>query len=216
MRKVKTGIIWLGSVILFILGLALAFNTFSYFNFDTHYGFLRLKETAIATGWYLPAYYSHVLLAGIVLLIGFFQLYSPLGLRWKSVHRMLGKFYVFGILLFSAPGGLIMSLFINRGPWVLLSFICQCVLWFLCTYMAFVRIRQHNILGHRQWMLRSFALTLAAITLRVYVFLSSWSVDLTLPTAYATIAWLSWVPNLLLVEIYLRKVSRPELISFKK
>ncbi|HYG03975.1 MAG TPA: DUF2306 domain-containing protein, partial [Chryseosolibacter sp.] len=53
-------------------------------------------------------------------------------------------------------------------------------------------------------MWRSFALTFAAITLRVYIFFVSWDVDLTHPAAYATLAWLSWVPNLLVVESYLR------------
>lgn len=204
-----------GGFTLFILGLALALNTFSYFNFDSHYGFLRLKEKAISTGWYLPAYYSHVLVAGIILLIGFFQLYLPLSMRWRAVHRTLGKIYVFGILIFSAPGGLVMSLFINRGPWVLLSFIIQCTLWFFFTYMAFDRIRHRDVPAHRQWMLRSFALTLAAITLRLYVFLSSWSFDLTQPTAYAAIAWLSWVPNILLVEIYIHKSNKLVMTSFK-
>ena len=102
-----------------------------------------------------------------------------------------------------------MSMFINRGPFVQASFVFQCSLWFIFTWLAYVRIRQRDIQAHRQWILRSFALTLAAITLRVYVFLGSWSFDLAHPTAYATIAWLSWVPNLIICEWYLRANNRP-------
>jgi uncharacterized membrane protein len=200
MRRFKNA--WL--LLLLLLAVPLAFNALSYINFDSSYGFLQLKKQAIETGWYLPAYYAHVLAAGIILLIGIFQIHPTIGLRWRKIHRTLGKVYVGGILFFSAPGGLIMSLFIGRGPWVLTSFMLQCSLWFICTYLAYYRIREGDIQAHRQWMLRSYALTLAAITLRVYVFFSSWSFDLAQPSAYATIAWLSWVPNLLICEVYLR------------
>jgi hypothetical protein len=110
-----------------------------------------------------------------------------------------------GILFFAAPGGLVMSLFINRGPWVLASFVVQASLWFYCTAMAFDRIRKKDIAAHRRWMWRSYALTAAAITLRVYIFICSYQVDLSQPRAYATLAWLSWVPNLLVAELYLRR-----------
>lgn len=196
-------------VVLLLLAIPLSINALSYLNLDSQYGFLRLKKEAIETGWYLPAYYAHVIIAAIILIIGLFQIHPTFGLRWRKVHRLMGKIYVGGILFFSAPGGLVMSLFINRGPVVQASFIFQCSLWFVFTWLAYVRIRQRDIQSHRQWILRSFALTLAAITLRVYVFLGSWSFDLAQPTAYGTIAWLSWVPNLLICEMYLRTSSRP-------
>ena len=193
-----------GFIALLLLEIPLAINALSYGNFDSNYGFLRLKQRAIETGWYLPAYYAHVLVAGLILLIGIFQLHPAWGLRWRKLHRTMGKLYVGGILFFSAPGGLIMSLFINRGPLVLASFLVQCGLWFMSTFMAYYFIRQGDVQAHRQWMLRSYALTLAAITLRIYVFLGSWSFELGQPVAYAVIAWISWVPNLLLCEWYLR------------
>jgi len=195
--------------VLLVLAVPLSLNALSYLNLDSDYGFLRIKKDAIATGWYLPAYYAHVLIAAVILLVGFFQIHPTFGLRWRNIHRLFGKIYVGGILFFSAPGGLVMSMFINRGPVVQASFVLQCTLWFIFTWIAYVRIRQRDIQCHRQWILRSFALTLAAITLRIYVFFGSWSFDLAQPTAYATIAWLSWVPNLLICEWYLRVNNRP-------
>jgi uncharacterized membrane protein YozB (DUF420 family) len=194
--------------VLLLLAVPLSFNALSYLNLDSDYGFLRLKRSAIETGWYLPAYYAHVIVAALILLIGFFQVHPTLGLRWRNIHKTLGKLYVGGILFFAAPGGLVMSMFIGRGPIVQASFVLQCSLWFIFTWIAYVRIRQRDIQSHRQWILRSFALTLAAITLRIYVFFGSWSFDLAHPTAYATIAWLSWVPNLLICEWYLRVSNR--------
>ena len=195
-------------ILLIILAVPLAMNALTYINFDGTYGFLKLKEKAIATGWYLPAYYAHVLAAAFILLIGIFQLYPASRRRWPVWHRALGKVYVGGILFFSAPGGMVMSFFINRGSWVLSSFIVQCILWFVFTYLAYYYIRERNIKAHQQWMLRSYALTMAAITLRIYVFISSWSADLSQPIAYATIAWLSWVPNLLVCEVWIRRTKK--------
>lgn len=199
-------------VVLLLLALPLAFNALSYIHFNTAYGFLKLKTQAISTGWYLPAYYAHVLLAALILLIGFFQLLPVNGGR-RNWHRLLGKLYVGGILFLSAPGALIMSFFIQRGPWVLASFVLQCTLWIVFTWLAYRRIREGNREEHRQWMLRSFSLTLAAITLRVYVFAASWSFDLYQPVAYAAIAWLSWGLNLLICEWYLFNEEKKRLIK---
>lgn len=192
-------------LVIFLLVILLTANALTYFNFDFQYSFLRLKQDAIRTGWYLPFYYAHVLVGGLVLLAGFFQLQPASHRRFRRAHRVLGYFYVMGILLFAAPGGLVMSLFINRGPWVLMSFVIQSILWFYCTAVAFDHIRKQRIIEHKQWMQRSYALTFAAVTLRVYIFLFSNSYDLSQPESYATLAWLSWVPNLLAVEWYIRR-----------
>lgn len=190
--------------VLIVLAVPLSLNALSYLNFDPSYSFLRLKAVAIETGWYLPAYYAHVLVAALILLAGIIQFHPNLRRRLPHVHRWLGKFYVGGILLFAAPGGFIMSFFINRGPWVLCSFLLQTVAWVACTYYAYVCIRQRRIPEHEAWMLRSYSITLAAITLRVYAFSTSWALDLSQPAAYAIIAWGSWVLNLAVCECYLR------------
>ena len=169
MPVVKTRLKKILLIIVLLLAVPLAWNALSYINFNPNYNFLQLKKKAIETGWYLPAYYAHVLMASIILLIGFFQVYPGTRIKWNRLHRFFGKIYVGGILFFSAPGGFVMSLFINRGPWVLASFLFQCCLWFAFTYLAYKTIRKGNVIEHRKWMLRSFALTLAAITLRLYV-----------------------------------------------
>lgn len=199
-----------------VLALSLAYNAMTYVNFNPEFGFLRLKQQAIATGWYLPFYYSHVLIAGIILTAGLFQVYPKSHSRFPQVHRILGYVYVFGILFFAAPGGLVMSLFIERGPWVLTSFLLQSILWFYFTVTAFNRIRNRNIQSHQHYMWRSYALTFAAITLRVYIFFTSWSVDLSQPSSYAILAWLSWLPNLVFVEFLIYAHTRRKQLMASK
>lgn len=203
MSIIKTVIRWLLGIIVLLLVVSLSLNALSYFNFNFTYGFLRLKQAAIATGWYLPAYYAHVLAAGLILVLGLFQLRTTISLRWRKLHRFLGKSYAYGILFFAAPGGLVMSFFINRGPWVLTSFLIQSACWFLFTALAVRAVKKGNIEEHARWMWRSYALTFAAVTLRLYVFLFTSSYDMSAPQAYGIIAWLSWTINLVAVEIYL-------------
>lgn len=207
MSRLVSLVNWLLGITVFFLIASLAYNALGYSNFDFNYGFLRLKKHAISTGWYLPAFYSHVLISGVILLIGFFQINTRWSLHSKSIHRLFGRCYAYGILFFAAPGGLVMSLFINRGHWVLISFIVQSLFWFLSTGIAVKKIINGDIEAHRKWMLRSYALTFAAVTLRMYVFASSWSFDLSQPQAYGIIAWLSWSVNLLVIEIYLQFFS---------
>lgn len=96
-----------------------------------------------------------------------------------------------------------MSFFIQRGPWVLASFMLQSILWFVFTAIAVTEARKNNIEKHRKWMLRSYSLAFAAVTLRLYAFISSDSINLSDPGSYEIIAWMSWLLNLVAVELYL-------------
>lgn len=185
-----------------MLGAALTINALTYLNFDPQYGFLEIKKQAVATGFYLPFYYMHVIVGGLILLVGFAQVSTWFRKKWTNLHRTLGKFYVYGVLFFAAPGGCVMSFFVDRGTAVLISFLLQTALWVYFTSVAVIKIKQGKVAEHEVWMWRSFALTLAAITLRLYIFFSSYFFDLSQPIAYAIIAWASWVPNWLAVEYY--------------
>lgn len=191
--------------VFFLLAAALSINTFEYLNFDPDFGFLRHKQEAVRSGWYLPAYYSHIFAGAIILIVGFFQFSEQIRKKYRRIHRAFGMVYVFGILFFAAPGGMIMAYFIGRGPIVLTSFLLQCALWFYFTTVAYQKVRQHAFVEHERWMYRSYALTLAAVTLRLYIFAASWWVDLDNPAAYGIFAWLSWVPNLILAEAIVAK-----------
>lgn len=52
-------------------------------------------------------------------------------------------------------------------------------------------------------MIRSFALTASAITLRIYLGLGT-ALQIPFEDSYPAIAWLCWVPNLIAAELYLR------------
>ena len=80
------------------------------------------------------------------------------------------------------------------------------VLWIVTTSLAWRRAVHGRFVEHRAWMIRSFALTFAAVTLRLYLPLT-FVFHLRFDDAYRAISFLCWVPNLLLAELYLRKAA---------
>jgi hypothetical protein len=69
--------------------------------------------------------------------------------------------------------------------------------------MAYLRIRRGNVQVHREWMIRNYALTFAAVMLRIWLPLFS-ALGYGFPKAYIAVAWVSWVPNLLVAEMMIR------------
>ncbi len=171
-----------------------------YWDFKHHSAFLEIKQAAVKTGWYLPAFYCHIIGSSIILLVGFFQ-FSKKVYNNRPLHKILGKVYVFGVLFFAAPGAYVMTLFINRGKWVFTSFLLQNTLWVTFTLSAWILIKNKRIDDHIKMMRRSYALAFAAVTLRFYIFIFTvLGNGVGFANNYIIISFLSWVPNLLLVE----------------
>lgn len=63
--------------------------------------------------------------------------------------------------------------------------------------MAYLTIRKKEINNHQKWMIRSYALTFAAVTLRIWLPLFQYGFGMDFLTAYMIIAWLCWVPNII-------------------
>lgn len=181
--------------------LVLCAGTFlQYYDFKGNSVFLQIKRDAITTGWYLPAFYCHIIGSSIILLIGFFQFSKKIYTN-RPLHKALGKLYVLGVLFFAAPGAYIMTLFINRGKWVFTSFLLQNTLWVLFTLSAWILVRNGKIDVHVKMMRRSYALAFGAVTLRFYIFLFTvFGSGVGFANNYIIIAFLSWVPNLLVAE----------------
>jgi len=184
----------------FILILILCLGTLQYLSFKPDIAFLRLKQFAVKTGFYLPAFYAHIFGASTILVAGFLQ-FSKRVYANRPLHRTIGKIYVFGVFFFAAPGAYIMTFFIHRGTGVFLSFLIQNTLWVTFTIAAWVYVKNKNIDAHIMMMRRSYALAFAAVTLRFYIWvLSVFGHGVAFENNYVIIALLSWIPNLLVAE----------------
>jgi len=72
------------------------------------------------------------------------------------------------------------------------------------TTLALKAALERRFAAHRAWMIRSFALTFAAVTLRLYLPLLL-VVPVPFLTGYAAISFLCWVPNLMVAEAFLKR-----------
>lgn len=158
-----------------------------------------LQASFVARPWGI---YSHAFFGGIALLLGCFQFRRGILARHRRVHRVLGTIYVLAAVV-TGMAGLYMSRFAFGGTTTRLGFGGLAIALLSTTGMAYLRIRQRNVVAHREWMLRSYALIFGAVTLRIELPLLQALLGGFEP-AYAVVAWLSWVPNLLWAELYVR------------
>jgi uncharacterized membrane protein len=148
------------------------------------------------------AIYLHVAASIAALAIGPFQFVRRLRSRLPGLHRLLGRIYLGGGVLLGGLAGLYMALHAFGGWPTRLGFALLALAWLYTGMRAYRAIRSGDPLAHRRWMIRNFALTFAAVTLRLLLPTALVS-GLRFADAYPYIAWLCWVPNLLVAELFL-------------
>lgn len=142
---------------------------------------------------------SHAFAAIVALLLGPFQFSARLRRDHPRVHRWAGRAYLGVGVLVGGLSGLYMSRFAFGGLAARLGFAALALCWLYSGTRAFLAIRRGAVDEHRRWMMRNFALTFAAVTLRLYL-PASVAAGIDFATAYPVIAWLCWVPNVLVAE----------------
>lgn len=149
----------------------------------------------------VPWLVVHVAGAVTALVLGSLQ-FLPV-LRRAGAHRWIGRTYVLGCLV-GGLGGLILAPGSTAGPIASAGFGSLAVLWLAVNVLGWQAAAQGRLDEHRRWMIRSWALTLAAVTLRLYLPMVM-MLDLPFLPWYRAISFLCWVPNLLVAELYLRR-----------
>jgi len=144
----------------------------------------------------------HASLAATALLVGPFQFLKGLRARWPKAHRITGRVYVIACLA-AAPAGLVLAFGTDAGPIAQWGFGTLSVLWFCITANALRLAMAGRIAEHRRWMIRSFALTFAAVTLRLYLPIPPMFLHMSFIEGYRLISWFSWTSNLAVAEIFL-------------
>ena len=156
------------------------------------------------------AFYLHIIAAPIALVIAPFQLSKRFRARSIRRHRLMGKVYCAAVFL-AGMSGVIIG-FTARGGLIAQSgFVLLGVVWLLTTLRALQVVTRGQIALHQAWMIRSIALTFAGVTLRVLLpvqLLTGISIDV----AYPVVAWLCWVPNLVVAERFIRKSTQSRML----
>ena len=161
------------------------------------------------------AFYIHIAFAGLALLIGGFQFSHRLRRKSLTAHRWVGRGYVYSVYAGGAAA-LVMSFFSSVAFLGFFGFGTLAVLWVWTTYRGRQSARNHDAASHQAWMIRSFALSYAAPTLRLWLILLT---VIQLPfgldeavveaNAYAPVAFLCWLPNIVVAEIIIHRRGLP-------
>lgn len=144
---------------------------------------------------------AHVIGGAVVLIFGSLQFVQKIRVNQPQIHRWLGRIYL-SFVLIGGIAGLLMAPKADGGLVAQYGFGMLAVLWLFSGWQAYAAIRRGDVKSHKEWMMRNFAMTFGAVTLRIHL---GWMSAMGVPfsESYPVVAWIAWVPNLLLVEWFL-------------
>ncbi|MEL6821104.1 MAG: DUF2306 domain-containing protein [Calditrichota bacterium] len=180
--------------VLFAIGIII--KSVEYLSPDFTRGYL--SDKAEHFHWFRYALYAHMTAAPIAFFCGLFQFIS----LKSRYHKLAGRIYVFTILFFAAPSGLAMSFLAIGGLPSVLTFLALSICWFIYTFQAYQSARRKDFGAHARFMVGSYILTNSAILLRIFGYINNnWQL-MPGPEGYVVISILSWLPGLLIYELF--------------
>ena len=170
-----------------------------------------MQTSFAANGW---IFIAHATSSALALMVGALQLLASLRRRWPGRHRWTGRSYV----LFCGAGAL-SALWIapdlESGRVATLGFSALALAWIATTVLGWRYAVRRRFDVHRRWMIRSYAMTAAAISLRLQLFAFE-ALGLDYNEVSAFLSYSCWFPNLIAVEAAFRlaRVRRnPQVLS---
>jgi hypothetical protein len=179
--------------------------TLEYWPIRSDAAFLQIKQQYIGIRHWELAFWIHVFTSMLPLLAGFTQFAPWVLAKWPGIHRVMGRVYVFTVCFITGPASLVMAFYANGGITSQIAFATLAILWLATTGMGWRRVLQRDFGRHREWMIRSYALTLSAVTLRAWKYGIVLVFEPPPMDVYRLVAWLGFVPNLLIAEWWIRR-----------
>ncbi|MBV1852741.1 DUF2306 domain-containing protein [Catellatospora tritici] len=158
------------------------------------------------------ALYAHIVGGAVALLLSPLQFAARLRARAPRLHRVTGR-VVFGAIMLGGVSGLVLAPFNGAGLVGVLGFGGLALVWLWSAVTALRAIRGGDVETHRRWMVRTFAVTYAAVMLRLWlpvlivaqIALAGVDGQTAFDRAYLLVPFLAWVPNLIVAEWWLRR-----------
>ncbi len=113
-----------------------------------------------------------------------------------------GRIYVLVVLLIGAPTGMFMAFFAKGSNMERGLFMVMALIWFYSTARGLQTVLEKNILAHKQWMMRSYAMAMTAVTFRIYHILFYY-IGWSHLENYEISLWISVVGNIVFTEVIL-------------
>ncbi len=196
-----------------IFSLLLIYNTIPYFTFRKDFIFIEERASLFADNIYNTSFYVHIFAGAFCILTALVQFSRIILKKATAVHRWSGRIYVFVVLVLGAPTGLYMSFFAKGSIWEQLLFMFMAVFWFFTTWKGLTTILKRNVIAHKIWMIRSYAMAMTAVTFRIY-HLVFYMFDWNHLSNYEISLWISVLGNMLAAELIIFRKSRSYLKTF--
>jgi uncharacterized membrane protein len=196
----------IGFIVFAILCISIGLYPAAYFLVDRTFGLLASKSNALLSDvfWNI-GFYTHIILGGLALLIGWLQFSKKLRAKNLKLHRVVGKVYVVSVL-FSGLASLYIAYFATGGIISILGFMGLGVVWLYTTTLGYMSIKEGNIKRHQKFMIYSYAACFAAVTLRIWLPALIAIYQDFIP-AYRIVAWLCWVPNIMVAYFIVKRLG---------
>jgi len=194
-------------VLMAILALLIGVYPLLYAFVEHKHTFLNSKSPEVLLNMlWRTAFWVHIIFGGLALFIGWRQFGSLFRSKYVRIHRILGRIYAIAVVI-SSVSAIYLGFYANGGIISAIGFVSLGLTWLMTTINGVVKARKSNIILHKQMMTYSYACTFAAVTLRLwYPLLKSITAD---PVdSYIAVAWLCWVPNLLIAYFINRRSAK--------
>jgi uncharacterized membrane protein len=118
----------------------------------------------------------HIIAGTFALIIGPFQFSSRLRSRNLQLHRLLGRVYVYSVFI-AATLGIILAVggVSGRKIFFAIAIATQAITWIITTAAALITARNRQIQQHREWMVRSYAVTFTFVATRFLKPIPAWN-----------------------------------------
>ena len=174
-----------------------------YFIIDRKFGLLKSKsELLLSDPLWNTMFYTHIILGGIALLIGWIQFNKKFRNKNLELHKKIGKIYVVCSLI-SGLAGFYIAFHATGGLSPKLGFLSMATFWLFSTFFAFTAIKKGHVIKHQKLMIYSYAACFSAVTLRIWLPILTATLGEFL-TAYRIVAWLSWIPNIIVAYFIIK------------
>ncbi|MEH7306998.1 DUF2306 domain-containing protein, partial [Neobacillus drentensis] len=125
------------------------------------------RVSITSSGLQFPMLMAHIVTACVALLSGFFQFLDLIRIKTPKVHRLLGRVYMCSVLI-SGLLGLIYVPYIENFSKAA-SFLVLSLIWLFTCWKGYRTAVRKQFAEHRNWMIRSFGITLVAVSGRIVV-----------------------------------------------
>ncbi|MDQ1856157.1 DUF2306 domain-containing protein [Chryseobacterium sp. WLY505] len=206
MKPLGIKIIKVSALFLVLLFSILMLKTISqYTSLEKNIGFLAFKQQVVNNPYWMTFFYIHIFSITLCLLAGLTQFSNRFLTENKNLHKIIGKIYVYNILIINVPACFVLGLFSNGGIIGITGFLIQDVLWAYFTVAAILCIKNGNVNAHRMYMILSYAVTTTAITFRIIKNLFYHETRHDYQLFYGLNVWAALIINLFVAYLIFRK-----------